>query len=118
MSLTDEQRQKLGSLIAKKRDLRSELFKTENEIDAEILQLIGAPFTKEETKAQYDLKKIETTRTEGPSGFYEKANEQDGKDYRLLVEDLKAHDSKLTRNGFFVWLFSDGKSVGMKPSKK
>ena len=67
---------------------------------------------------EYDLNNIKTTRTEGPSGFYEKANEQDGEDYRNLLEDLKAHDGKLTRDGMFVWLFSDGKSVGMKPSKK
>jgi hypothetical protein len=71
-----------------------------------------------ETKPQYDLPKIKTERTEGPSGFYEKATEQDSQDYRKLLEDLKAHDGKLTRDGFWIWLFSDEKTVGMKPSKK
>ena len=67
---------------------------------------------------KYDLSKIKTEKTEGPSGFYYKATEQDNEDYRNLLADLKAHDSKLTRDGFWIWLFSDGKTVGMKPSKK
>jgi hypothetical protein len=70
-----------------------------------------------ETK-KYDLSKVKTEKTEGPSGFYQKATEQDSQDYRLLIEDLKQHDGKLTRDGMFIWLFSDGKAVGMKPSKK
>ncbi len=76
------------------------------------------PKEEPKTEREYDLSKIKTERTEGPSGFYQKATEQDSGDYKLLIEDLKRHDGKLARDGMFVWLFSDGKSVGMKPSKK
>ena len=67
---------------------------------------------------QYDLKNIKTERTEGRNGFYDKAVTQDGQDYQNLIADLKAHEGKLTRDGFFCWLFDDGKTVGMKPSKR
>ena len=75
---------------------------------------------KEETKTNlmYDLSKIKTEKTEGPSGFYQKVTEQDSEDYRLLIDDLKRHDGKLTRDGQWIWLFDDGKTIGMKPSKK
>ena len=115
MSLTDEQRQKLGGLLAQQRDLKNQLNKIENQLAEEILAIIGQPLT--ESKS-YDLSKIKTERTEGPSGFYQKATEQDNEDYRNLLKSLKAHDGKLTRNGFWIWLFNDEKSIGMKPSKK
>lgn len=35
-------------------------------------------------------------------------------DYRLLLEDLKKHNGKLSREGFFYWLFEDGSTVGRK----
>lgn len=74
--------------------------------------------TEEERKPQYDLSKIKTERTEGRAGFYQKATEQDSEDYRNLLKDLKAHDGKLIRDGFWIWLFDDGTTAGMKPSKK
>ena len=76
------------------------------------------PKEEPKTEREYDLSKIKTERTEGPSGFYQKATEQDNEDYRNLLKSLKAHDGKLTRNGFWIWLFNDEKSIGMKPSKK
>ena len=73
---------------------------------------------KEPQKALYDISKIKTTRTEGPNGFYEKATTQNSEDYKLLLEDLGAHDGKITKGGFFCWLFNDKTTVGLKPSKR
>ena len=36
------------------------------------------------------------------------------KDYWAMLEDLKTHDGKLTREGFFYWLFRNGSTVGRK----
>ena len=113
--MNNEESQKLGGLLARQRDLKNELNTVENQLAEEILAIIGRPFT--ESKS-YDLSKIKTERTEGPSGFYQKATEQNNEDYRNLLKDLKAHDGKITRDGMFSWLFSDNKTVGMKPSKK
>jgi hypothetical protein len=100
------------TIHAKKRDAYLMLAEAEND-ELELLKPQEG-----RKKSKYDLSKIKTERTEGPSGFYQKATEQDNEDYRNLVEDLKAHDGKLTRDGFWIWLFSDEKTVGMKPSKK
>ena len=74
--------------------------------------------TEPETRSQYDISKVKTVQAEGPSGSYKKAISQDGDDYKLLLKDLKAHDGKLVKDGLFCWCFDDGKTVGMKPSKR
>ena len=116
--MNTEQRQRIGALTAKVRDLRNEHNNAKNDLDAEILKILGEPFTKTKTEPKYDLKKIKTVQAEGPSGPYKKANNQDGNDYRLLIEDLKNHDGKITKDGLFCWLFNDKSTVGMKPSRK
>ena len=98
------------------KDMKATVFQLHEE--GKLLEESKKAVESEKTKPQYDLSKIKTERTEGPSGFYQKATEQDSEDYKLLIEDLKRHDNKLTRSGFWIWLFSDGKTVGMKPSKK
>jgi len=58
---------------------------------------------------------IKWQQTEGPSGPYERATAEDNKgisDFEVLMADLNAHNGKLTRNGFFYWLFSNGDAVG------
>ena len=118
MTLTNKQRQRIGSLLAQERNLKNDLNKVENKIVEELLQIIGRPFTEELT---YDLPKIKTERAEGRNGFYEKATTQDNQnseDYHFLIEDLKQHDGKLTKDGLFIWLFSDEKTIGMKTSRK
>jgi len=51
---------------------------------------------------------------EGPSGPYEKACMPDNGNFQLLIRDLQAHGGKLTREGWFYWLFGDGRTVGRK----
>lgn len=75
----------------------------------------------QEMQPHYDINKIKIERTEGPNGFYHKATYQNNHDnpyYELLLKDLKAHSGKLTKDGFFVWLFNDNTTIGMKPSKR
>jgi len=59
---------------------------------------------------KYDLEKIVWIKKSN----YEKAIEQDSHDFKALINDLEAHEGKLQRNGFFMWLFSDSKTVGRK----
>ena len=91
-------------------------------------QMIADGFNKilEETEPQekqpeYDLMKVITQQTEGRNGYYLKASADDNQnnpDYLALVKDLKQHNGKLTRQGYFAWLFDDQKTCGMKLSKK
>lgn len=77
----------------------------------------------EPKELHYDISKIVTQQAEGRNGVYIKAtatDNQDNPDFKALVEDLKAHNGKLTRQGYFVWLFdrTETETVGMKKSKR
>jgi len=76
---------------------------------------------KTEKQPEYDLIRVVTRQTEGPNGIYLKITKEDNKnnrDYELLIEDLKKHSGRLTKQGYFAWLFDDKKTAGMKLSKK
>ena len=76
--------------------------------------------TEPKEEPTYNILKIVTRQTEGKSGYYLKASAADNQnnpDFEALIEDLKQHDNKLTKQGYFCWLFSDNKTVGMKQSK-
>jgi hypothetical protein len=114
--MNDEEIRLFGELFSELRDLDQR----RTEIIDELLSKIGKPIldTKE---LQYDVMKVVTRQTEGPNGIYLKvtaADNQNNPDYLALVEDLKAHNGKLTRQGYFCWSFDDQKTCGMKLSKK
>ena len=69
----------------------------------------------------YSLDRIKWVKAEGPSGPYEYADRNDNlgsEDFKFLLEDLKQHNGRMTRQGYFLWLFSNGDRVGRKQSKK
>jgi len=85
-----------------------------------LLIVLGKPIL-DTKKLQYDAMKVVTRQTEGSKGYYLKAipeDNQNNRDFELLIEDLKQHNGKLTKQGYFCWLFDDQKTAGMKPSKK
>jgi len=68
----------------------------------------------------WDMNKIKWIQAEGASGPYEKAEPQGlrDSDFDLMLKDLKAHNGKLTREGYFYWVFSDQATVGRKKRHK
>jgi len=68
----------------------------------------------------YNPEALKWIRATGPAGPYERypAPQQKPKptaDYLNLLNDLKAHEGKLTRAGLFYWLFNDNETIGRKP---
>ena len=124
MNPTNEQRQKLGGLIAEQRDLENQLNKIKNQITELTLELLGEPFTREpKPETKYDLKKINTETAIGKNGEYKKATSADNmnnSDFDALVKDLEAHDGKLSKDGMFIWKFSQAQqtTIGLKPSTR
>lgn len=51
-------------------------------------------------------------------GPYEKAHFDDTEDFKAMLQDLNKHAGKVTRAGYFYWLFGDGKTVGRKKMAK
>jgi hypothetical protein len=70
-------------------------------------------------KGIWDPNAIKWVETEGPSGKYERANQQTGnRDYEAMLKDLQDHQGQLTRDGYFFWAFQHGAAVGRKRSSK
>lgn len=69
----------------------------------------------------YDLMKVVTHQAKGEKGHYLKvlpeANKEN-RDYELFIAHLKKSGGKLTKQGYFCWLFSDNVTAGMKLSNK
>ncbi len=71
----------------------------------------------------WDPNAIKWVQTEGFKGPYERYPAADAKaegtvDYQNMLRDLKAHGGRLTREGWFYWLFQDGSTVGRKQRKQ
>jgi len=100
-----------------------ELIKTiENKLDDHVQEL-KEDLTKailaylEKTENAYDLSNIKWQPAEGPSGPYERSEDVDNLDFKALHKDLVKHGGKLTRNGWFIWLFKNGTTIGRKKRK-
>lgn len=111
VSLDKQEWTKLVETLAKLRDWLQHAEELRQSVD-EFLNL-----TAQNEVAEADLTKIARINAEGGAGPYEKAVKQENRDYQLLVKVLGEHNGKMTIGGFFVWLFSDGETVGRKPSK-
>lgn len=63
---------------------------------------------------EYDLEKIAWEDTEGPSGPYQRTEDVNNEAYKALRKDLKEHNGKFRKAGFFVWVFENGTTIGRK----
>jgi len=78
---------------------------------------------KQAGKPLWEPDKIKWEKAESSKGVYERATGEANKgniDFDNLLQDLKLHGGKLSRLGFFYWLFSETETptVGRKPSKR
>lgn len=63
----------------------------------------------------FDPEKVKWDRAEGANGLYERSNDStDNPDYKELLHDLSVHGGKVTRDGYFYWIFTDQFTCGRK----
>jgi hypothetical protein len=67
-----------------------------------------------EAKIGWDPEKIKWEETEGSSGPYQRSEDISNPDFKAMLKDLQAHNGKLTREGWFYWVFQSGTTVGRK----
>lgn len=60
---------------------------------------------------------IKWIQTEGKNGLYDKAEPNDSLEYQDLLKEIKDHNGKMIKEGFFYWIFSDGLTIGRKPRR-
>lgn len=71
-------------------------------------------FAKAEVKAKWDPGKIRWVESEGFKGPFEKSEDFNNSEFKCMLKDLAAHNGKLSRNGFFYWVYRNGSTVGRK----
>jgi len=71
---------------------------------------------KETPQQKYDWnpEAIKWVKAEGFKGEYERAEDINNLQFKAMVKSLAEHNGKLSRNGFFYWLFKNGSVVGRK----
>ena len=62
----------------------------------------------------WDPAHVSWTRAEGSRGPYERSEDVNNREFKAMVKDLAAHGGRLTREGYFYWLFESGDIVGRK----
>lgn len=69
-----------------------------------------------EDKPLWNPDSIAWSIAEGPSGKYERAEDDGSTNFQNMVKDLRLHSGKLRRLGYFYWLFekTDKPIVGRK----
>jgi len=67
-----------------------------------------------EAKLGWDPEQIKWEDAEGQSGQYQKSEDFNNPEFKAMLKDLQAHKGKLTRNGYFYWIFKNGSTVGRK----
>jgi hypothetical protein len=77
---------------------------------------------KQPTSKAYDPERIAWIQATGPHGPFDKATAEASsqcEDFVFLLEDLKAHNGTITKNGLFYWLFKEGPTtIGRKLSRQ
>jgi len=79
---------------------------------------IGKLFGSKEEKPSYEIEKIRWEQAQGSSGPYEKSVDVNSLDFKMLLADVQKHGGKMTVNGYFVWAFQNGSTLGRKKRQK
>lgn len=84
-----------------------------------IKKLVDVQLTPCSIKLPFNAERITWTAKVGNRGPFELSNNIENPDYLALLEFLKTHaDGALASEGFYYWVFTDGVTIGRKPSNK
>ena len=83
-------------------------------IKQQIKNMVEAQQPKPQTDGMADAEEIVFTRLMGTKGEYEKSEDFENPRFKALKTTLQAHNGTMTADGFFLWIFPDGKAIGRK----
>jgi len=66
------------------------------------------------TKVGWDASKIKWEQAQGTSGPYERSEDVNNPEFKAMLKDLASHGGKMTRDGYFMWVFKNGTTIGRK----
>jgi len=65
-------------------------------------------------KKLYNVNAIKWEGAEGSKGKYERSEDVDSLDFKALLKDLQQHGGKMQKDGYFMWIFQNGSTIGRK----
>lgn len=65
-------------------------------------------------KVGWDPKAIKWEKAEGSKGEYERSEDVNNPEFKAMLQDLASHNGRLTRDGYFYWVFKNGTTIGRK----
>lgn len=71
-----------------------------------------------EPKEFWDPSKIKWQSAEGNKGPYERSEDVNSADFKALLKTLQEHKGKMTKDGYFMWVFANGTTIGRKKRKQ
>ena len=69
-------------------------------------------------ETSWDPENIEWQQAEGTRGPYERSEDVNNADFKVMLKEIQKHQGKLSRNGYFYWTFQNGVTVGRKKQKQ
>jgi hypothetical protein len=67
-----------------------------------------------EAVSDWDPERIKWHETTGPGGPFQKSDDANNPEFKAMLKDLQVHNGKMTRDGWFYWVFKNGATVGRK----
>jgi hypothetical protein len=69
---------------------------------------------KQKTDSPADTEEIYYERQTGQKGEFEKSEDVNNPRFQALKQTLQSHSGKMSADGYFIWLYPDGKVIGRK----
>ena len=79
--------------------------------EVSIIYVMG--YKEQQSKPETLEDKLKWIDTSGPHGSYQKLGPSDSQEYQTLLKELQDHQSKMVKEGYFLWLFKDN-AIGKK----
>jgi len=71
----------------------------------------------DKTKTSWNPERIKWQQAEGTKGSYERSEDVNNTDFKAMLKEIQEHQGKLSRDGYFYWVFRNGVTVGRKKQK-
>lgn len=77
-----------------------------------------AEFVNSDNPSAWNPDKIKWEQSQGSKGPYERSEDVNNPEFKLMLKDLSAHQGKLSRDDIFYWTFQNESTVGRKKRQK
>ena len=81
-------------------------------------QNMNAPPSEGSVELPFHVENLLWTLKEGAKGPFQLSDDLDNPDHEALLTFLKSAGGSVASEGYYYWIFPDGKTIGRKPSNQ